>query len=119
MAPDQVPVDVIVREDHNAALYEEALDRAEPTDEGFLIVTPEYLAAMKYEAMRGKDQIDLLWMLAQKDLVNVKKTEAIIRQHCGGHRSAKEFRLMVNEALWRVTEGEFAGQDEPDDDSEE
>lgn len=119
MAPDQVPVDVIVREDQNASLYGEALDRAEPTDEGFLIVTPEYLAAMKYQAMRGKDEIDLLWMLAQKGLVNAKKAEAVIREHCGGHRAAKEFRLMVKEATWREEEGEFDDQGEPDDGSEE
>lgn len=119
MAPDQVPVDVIVRDDHGAALYEEALDCAEPTDEGFLIVTPEYLAAMKYEAMRGKDEIDLLWMLAQKGLVNAKKAEAIIREHCGGQRAAKEFRMLAKEATWREEEGEFDDQGEPDDGSEE
>lgn len=119
MAPGQIPVDVIVREDHSADLYEAALDRAEPTDEGFLIVTPEYLAAMKFDAMRGKDEIDLLWMLAQSGLVNTKKAEDIIRQYCGGHRAAKEFRQMVSEAAWRSGEGEFKRQDEADDSSEE
>lgn len=119
IAPGNVPVDIIVREDHSAALYEEALDHAEPTEEGFLIVTPEYLAAMKFDAMRGKDEVDLLWMLGQKDLVNAKKTEEIVRKHCGGHRAAREFRQMVNEAIWRAREGEFKEQGEPDEDGSE
>lgn len=119
MASGEVPVDVIVRKDHSAALYEEALDRAEPTEEGFLIVTPEYLAAMKFDAMRPKDETDLLWMLSEKDLVNTKKAEDIVRRHCGGHRAAREFRQMVSEAAWRVQEGDFDKKVDDDDGSEE
>jgi len=119
MAPGRIPVDVIVREDHSAALYEEALDRAEPTDEGFLIVTPEYLAAMKFNAMRPKDELDLLWMLAEKKLVDVKKVEDIILRHCGGHRAAREFRQMVSESAWRSQEGDFDKKDPDDGDGSE
>jgi hypothetical protein len=119
MAPGQIPVDVIVREDHSAALYEEALDLAEPTEEGFLIVTPEYLAAMKFDAMRPKDELDLLWMLSEKRLVDVKKAEYIVRRHCGGPRAAREFRQMVSESAWRSKEGDFDKKDPDDDDGSE
>lgn len=118
MAPGGIPVDVIVREDHSAELYEAALDSAEPTEEGFLIVTPEYLAAMKFDAARPKDQTDLLWMLAQGDLVNVKKAAAIIEKYCGGHRAAREFRELIAQAEWHVKEGHF-DEKTPRDRSEE
>lgn len=119
MAPGEVPVDVIVRGDQGAALYEEALDRAEPTDEGFLIVTPEYLAAMKFYAMRPKDEADLLWMLSEGDLLDVKKTEEIVRRYCGGPRAAREFRQLVAESEWRVREGDFRKKIGGDDDGSE
>lgn len=115
----QIPVDVIVREDHSAALYQEALDRAEPTDEKFLIVTPEYLAAMKFEAMRPKDEADLFWMISEKDLLDLKKTEDIIRRHCGGPRAAREFRQLINETRWRAGEGDFKKKVDDDDRGEE
>lgn len=102
-----IPVDVIVRSDGNKALYDEALDFAESTDENFLIVSPEYLVAMKFDAMRAKDEGDLLWLLAQKDLVNITKAEDIIRRFLGGDRATREFRQIVNEAKWRAAEGEF------------
>lgn len=103
----KIPVDVIVRVDHSAEMYQEALDKAESTDEGFLIVTPEYLAAMKFSAMRPKDEADLFWMVSEEGLLDLKKTEDIIRRYCGGHRAAREFRQMVNETLWRIQEGDF------------
>ena len=116
VVPGDVPVDLIVRGDDQTALYEEALDSAEETDEDFLIVSPEYLAAIKFGAQRGKDQDDLLWLLAQTDLVDTKKAEAIVRKHLGGSFAAKEFRQAVHEAEWRSREGEYRGKLDSDDD---
>lgn len=119
LAPGDIPVDVIVRKDEAAPLYEASLDAADPTDEGFFIVTPEHLAAMKFDAMRAKDEIDLLWLLAQKDLVDVRKAEEIVREFLGGSRVAKEFRQLVHEAEWRAKEGEFRDKLDVGEGSEE
>lgn len=105
-----VPIDVIVRADESASLYAEALDNAEETEEGFLIVSPEYLAAMKFDAMRAKDEADLMWLLGRHGLVNPRKAEDIVRRHLGGQRAGREFRQLVNEAQWRAREGEFEGK---------
>jgi hypothetical protein len=111
-----VPIDVIVRSDDSAKLYGEALDNAEETEEGFLIVSPEYLAAMKFDAMRAKDEADLMWLLGQRGLVNLRKAEDIVRRHLGGQRAGREFRQLVNEARWRADEGEFEGKATADHD---
>lgn len=103
---DRVPADVIVREDEYASLYQEALERADETDEGFLVVTPEHLAVIKFSTQRGKDDIDLMWLLAQKGLVNVKEAEEIVRRHLGSH-SVKDFRQIYHTVQWRSREGEF------------
>lgn len=117
IALGDVPIDLIVRKDEYAPLYQEALDRADETDEGFLIISPEYLAVMKFATKRAKDENDLLWLLAQDDLVDVKAAEEIVRTHLGGPRTAREFRHLLNEARWRASEGEFddkldAGEEE-------
>ena len=119
VVPGEIPVDVIVRDDDQAALYEAALDAADETDEGFLIVSPEYMAAIKFGAQRGKDQDDLLWLLAQRDLVDVKTAESYVRRHLGGSFAAKEFRQAVHEAEWRSKEGEYRGKLDADDDGSE
>jgi hypothetical protein len=119
IVPGKIPVDLIVRDDDQAALYEAALDAAEDTEEGFLIVSPEYMAAIKFGAQRGKDQDDLLWLLAQTDIVDAKKAEAIVRQYLGGSFAAKEFRQAVHESKWRSGEGEYRGKLEKEDDGSE
>lgn len=111
----KAPVDIIVREDEYAGLYQEALDRADSTDEGFLVVTPEHLAVMKFSTQRSKDDIDLMWLLAQKDLVDVEKAEAIVRRHLGGRFAVNEFRQIVNEVAWRSRGGEFEDKSMDDD----
>jgi len=102
---DAVPVDLIVRRDEFKGLYEAALSEAESTDEGFWVVSPEYLAAMKYATGRAKDRIDLLWLLIQRGLVDTVKSENIIRRHLGGSIVVRDFRQLTYEARWRA--GEF------------
>jgi hypothetical protein len=66
-----VEVDWIVRSDDKGAVYEAALSGAvliEP--EGLPIVTPEWMVILKHLAGRGKDQLDLLWLLRQPGLVD-------------------------------------------------
>lgn len=67
---DLVTVDWIVRDDFFRAFYDAALAEAEDLGEGLRLITPEWLAVLKYIAGRGKDQIDLLWLLQQPNLVN-------------------------------------------------
>lgn len=111
----EVPVDVVFRTDEYASLYEEALQAARPAPEGFLVVLPEYLAAMKLAARRPKDEIDLLWLLSQPGLVNLEQARDIVRKHVGGRFAVEEFNSVIREAQWR--QGEFI--DEDDDGSEE
>ena len=66
----RVTVDWIVRDDFFREFYETALTEAQDLGEGLRIITPEWLAVLKYIAGRGKDQIDLLWLLQQPQLVD-------------------------------------------------
>jgi hypothetical protein len=66
----RVTVDWIVRDDFFREFYETALAEAQELGEGLNIITPEWLATLKYIAGRGKDQIDLLWLLQQPGLVD-------------------------------------------------
>jgi hypothetical protein len=65
-----IPVDVIVRDDFFRTLYEAALREAFISDEGWRVLTPEWLAILKYQAGRSKDQLDLLWLLSRPALVD-------------------------------------------------
>ena len=64
-----VPVDVIVRDDFFRSFYEAALRDAFTSAEGWRVLTPEWLAILKFQAGRSKDQLDLLWLLSRPGLV--------------------------------------------------
>jgi hypothetical protein len=66
----EIDLDWIVRDDFFREFYEAALRDAVETDEGLFIISPEWMVILKYIAGRGKDQIDLLWLLQQPNLVN-------------------------------------------------
>ncbi len=70
-----ISVDVIVRNDELAKLYQTALEQALETERGLKIVAPEWLVVMKFLSARAKDKIDLLWLLQQDKLVDRKKIE--------------------------------------------
>lgn len=78
-----IPVDLIVRNDGYRKLYEEALENVVDYM-GVPVVTPEYLAAMKFSAGRPKDIVAVAWLLGQKDLLDVEKVGDILRRTLGG-----------------------------------
>ena len=100
-----VPVDVIVRDDEFAGLYEAALDHVVDKGAPLLIVEPEYIAAMKLVARRPKDEEDLAFLVTSK-VIDLDKAERVIRKHLGGAFAAREFRSFVDEALWRASRPE-------------
>lgn len=69
----EVSVDVIVRNDELAGIYQVALEQAAETDRGLKIIAPEWLVVMKHLSARAKDKLDLLWLLQQEKLVDRKK----------------------------------------------
>lgn len=73
----EIEVDWIVRDDDKKEVYEAALAGAVSTEDGLPIITPEWMVILKYLAGRGKDQIDLLWLLREEGLVD----RELIKQH--------------------------------------
>jgi len=68
---EKIDVDWIMRLDNYKELYHQAL--ADATDiRQWRVLTPEWLVVLKYIAGRGKDRLDILWLLQQKDLVKRK-----------------------------------------------
>lgn len=97
-----VPVDVIVRDDEFASLYEDALGHVVDKGAPLPIVEPEYIAAMKLVARRPKDEEDLAFMVTSK-IIDLDKAEGVIRKHLGGAFAAREFKALVAEAVWRAS----------------
>jgi len=73
----EIEVAWIVRDDDKKEVYEAALAGAASTDDGLPIVTPEWMVILKYLAGRGKDQIDLMWLLREEGLVD----RELVKQH--------------------------------------
>ncbi|MCC6328812.1 MAG: hypothetical protein IT174_09880 [Acidobacteria bacterium] len=78
-----VPVDVIVRDDKLAKIYQAALAQAKTTDVGLKIVSPEWLVVMKHFSPRAKDRIDLTWLLQEEGLVDRKQIESNLTKAIG------------------------------------
>lgn len=100
--PSGGKLDYIIRNDDFTTLYDAALATAVMTDDGFPMVTPDYLAAMKFVAHitdrqgGAKHLEDLKWLLRQEKLVNTKKAEALVYRHAGGRLSQEMFRRIVD-----------------------
>ena len=60
---------MIVRNDSYDDFYQTALSEAVEM-EGFKVISPEWLAILKHLANRGKDELDLMWLLREPNLVN-------------------------------------------------
>ncbi len=82
----------IVRDDFFREFYEAALRDAVETDEGFFIISPEWMVILKYIAGRGKDQIDLLWLLQQPNLVNRDEVRKLMNEVMGEKAAALPLR---------------------------
>ncbi len=64
-----IEIDWIVRDDEKAEVYQAAL--ADAASSGQLkIITPEWMVILKKLADRGKDHLDLLWLLRHDGLVD-------------------------------------------------
>lgn len=79
----KIIVDIIVRNDFFRAFYDAALRDARRTEEGWLVVTPEWMVILKYMAGRSKDILDLLWMLREPDLVDRGKIARLLELELG------------------------------------
>ncbi len=100
--PSGVPVDWVIRNDAAdfVALYKEALAKAaKMPDVPVRVVTPEYLAAMKLVAGRGKDDVDLDMMITE-GMVDIEAAQKIIERLLGAY-AAKDFASRVAVAQWQ------------------
>lgn len=89
-------VDVILRNDSYADLYEDALVaprrlRGVPLP----VVSREHLAAMKFAAHRGKDLDDLAFLILETPL-NIPRARKIIETHLGRY-ALNEYQVFVDE----------------------
>ena len=88
----EIDLDWIVRDDFFREFYEAALRDAVETDEGFFIINPEWMVILKYIAGRGKDQIDLQWLLQQPKLVNRDEVRKQMNEVMGEKAAALPLR---------------------------
>lgn len=65
-----VQIDWIVRSDGYRELYRKALNEAIKLPNGLRVVTPEWLAILKFNAGRQKDLDDIVFLLSQEKLVD-------------------------------------------------
>ena len=103
-APNGVPVDLVLRNDDYASLYDEAIEQAArirgvPVP----VAKQEYLAAMKMVAGRSRDTADLEFLIAS-GAVSSSKARKIIRKHLGIY-AADEFDRVAEEIKWRASRG--------------
>lgn len=94
----ETPVDVILRDDAYTPLYEAALEVPRRIRGVELpVVSPDYLAAMKFAAHRGKDLDDLAFLvLAAPTILNMKKVRQIVGEYLGPY-AVQEFNYFVEE----------------------
>lgn len=69
----EIPVDWIVRRDKYRDFYQAALKDAAILPNNLRVLTPEWLIILKYIAGRAKDELDILFLLQQKKLVDRRK----------------------------------------------
>lgn len=87
-----IPIDWIVRDDENTEWYEGALNAAIDSGVGHPIIPPDWLVVLKFFAGRGKDHLDLLWLLRQPNLVDRAEVRRIVISMMGKKYSAIPLR---------------------------
>ncbi len=103
-APNGVPTDIIVRTDQAKKIYTAALTAAKRISSVPVpVVTPEFLAVMKLVAKRGKDELDLEFLIKSK-VIDLKKTRALVEKLVGWF-AADEFDSYVSVAQWKASQG--------------
>ncbi len=90
----RVRVDWIVRDDFFRDFYAAALEEAEETEDGYPIIAPEWMIVLKYIARRGKDRLDMMWLLQQPGLVDRERTLKIFEQMLGKRAALFPIREM-------------------------
>ncbi len=105
VAPNAVPLDLVIRDDDFAPLYDAAIrkprrDRSLP---GVPIVRAEYLAAMKMVAGRPKDEADLDSLVLSGNL-DIPAARKVIARFLGPY-AAQEFDRIVEVAEWQRSKG--------------
>ena len=101
IASNGIKVDVIRRNDDHEDLYDEALDKAEDVEDipWMRVVTPEYLLAMKMQAARPKDDIDMTFLI-EAEVVDLVLARKIIKKHLGSF-AAEDLDRLVEEVEWQ------------------
>jgi len=93
----EVQVDAIVRNDELTAVYQTALANALETDTDVNIVSPEWMAILKYFAGRAKDKLDLIWLLQQDGLVDRKQVQKNLVKAIGKQSAYFVYQEMKSE----------------------
>jgi hypothetical protein len=109
----KITVDVIVRNDFFRDFYEAALSDAQPLPDGQRIITPEWMVILKYLAGRGKDVLDLLWLLKEPGLVDRAKVAQSIERVMG--KTGAEVALRGLEPYYIQAEVMRAGDENGED----
>ena len=101
-SPNGVPVYVIRRNDDHRKMYLAALKNAEEV-EGIpmLVVIPEYIFAMKLQAHRDKDEIDMKFLI-DEEIIDFAKTRRLLTKYLGSY-AAEDFDRLVEEVEWLKT----------------
>lgn len=82
----EIIVDWIVRDDEQEDVYAAALEQALAVKIGretWPVLSPEWLVIIKYLAGRGKDHLDLLWLLREDGLVDRRAVARLVKQVFG------------------------------------
>ncbi|HZU98185.1 MAG TPA: hypothetical protein VFF73_15885 [Planctomycetota bacterium] len=74
--PDGIAVDILA----GMPIYADTVKKARRTRWGFRLASPEHLLVMKVEAGRGKDQVDVEWLLGQPGLVDRRKVRGLAKK---------------------------------------
>lgn len=100
----KVPVDVVIRNDDYAPLYESALGFAvRARGLPIPIVRLEYILAMKYALDRPNDVADVKFIVAHSN-VDIGNAASIIHKYLGFH-TAHSFRHDVKVIKWEKSQG--------------
>jgi len=79
----RIAIDFVVRDDVFRDFYVAALRDAQVTADGWRVVTPEWMATLKFLAGRAEDQLDLLRLLKEPNLVDRAEVERLLEEVMG------------------------------------